>query len=71
MPSNDSFKRRTFSDPGPVNILRTPRAPGLPHLVELRVARISHGSLLHRDAMEQFDGLLRSIADEANVLEGK
>lgn len=51
--------------PAPVNILRTPRAPAFPELAELGVARISYGSLLHRETMEQFGGALRSIAAEA------
>jgi 2-methylisocitrate lyase-like PEP mutase family enzyme len=50
--------------PAPVNVLKTPRAPSLPELAKLGVARISYGSLLHRDAMEQFSGVLRSIAAE-------
>jgi 2-methylisocitrate lyase-like PEP mutase family enzyme len=46
---------------GPVNVLKTPRSPSLPELAELGVARISFGSLLHRDAMENFGGLLRTL----------
>jgi 2-methylisocitrate lyase-like PEP mutase family enzyme len=46
---------------GPVNALKIPPAPGLAELAALGVARVSWGSLLHRDAMEHFDGLLASI----------
>src|SRR5947207_8463413 len=63
----DALQAFMADAPGPVNILRTPRAPALPELAELGVARISYGSLLHRDAMEQFGGVLRSIAAEANA----
>ena len=51
--------------PAPVNVLKTPRAPELSELAELGVARISYGSLLHRDAMETFGGVLDAIAAEA------
>jgi 2-methylisocitrate lyase-like PEP mutase family enzyme len=40
--------------PGPVNVLAIPRAPSLPELAALGVARVSWGTLLHRDAMERF-----------------
>jgi 2-methylisocitrate lyase-like PEP mutase family enzyme len=46
---------------GPVNVLKIPRSPSLPELSDLGVARISFGSLLHRDAIEHFDGLLASL----------
>jgi 2-methylisocitrate lyase-like PEP mutase family enzyme len=62
---NDALREFVSGTPGPVNVLKTPRAPSLPELAELGVARISYGSLLHRDAMEQFGGVLRSIAAEA------
>jgi 2-methylisocitrate lyase-like PEP mutase family enzyme len=48
--------------PGPVNVLKIPRAPSLTELAALGVARVSYGSLLHRQAMEQFTGLLGSLA---------
>jgi 2-methylisocitrate lyase-like PEP mutase family enzyme len=47
---------------GPVNVLGLPRAPSLPELAQLGVARVSSGSLLHRDAMEHFKGVLESLA---------
>ena len=66
----DALRAFMADAPGPVNILRTPRAPALPDLAELGVARISYGSLLHHDAMDQFAGVLRSIAAEATGHEG-
>lgn len=48
--------------PGPVNILATPRAPSLAELTGLGVARVSYGTLLYRQAMEQFASSLGSIA---------
>ena len=47
--------------PSPVNVLRIPPAPSDAELAELGVARISYGSLLHHDAMEQFSRLLGSL----------
>ena len=52
---------------GPVNILATARAPSLAELAELGVARVSYGSLLHRQAMEQFKSSLTSLAAGAAV----
>ena len=49
---------------GPVNILKIPPAPALAELAELGAARISYGTLLHRDAIEHFDGLLASLATD-------
>jgi 2-methylisocitrate lyase-like PEP mutase family enzyme len=46
---------------GPVNILALPRAPSLSELTELGVARVSYGSLLHRQTMEHLDSLLASL----------
>ena len=43
---------------GPVNILASPQAPPLGELAELGVARVSYGSLLYRQTMEQFTNLL-------------
>src|SRR5439155_13200566 len=51
--------------PGPVNVVRIPRAPSLAELAELGVARVSYGSLLHREAMEQFSRLPGSIAADS------
>jgi 2-methylisocitrate lyase-like PEP mutase family enzyme len=61
----DALREFVSGAPGPVNILKTPRAPSLSELAELGVARISYGSLLHHGVMEQFGGVLRSIASEA------
>jgi 2-methylisocitrate lyase-like PEP mutase family enzyme len=47
--------------PGPVNVLRIPAAPSHAELAELGVARVSYGSLLHHDAIEQFSRLLASV----------
>jgi 2-methylisocitrate lyase-like PEP mutase family enzyme len=46
---------------GPVNVLALPRAPSLAELTELGVARVSYGSLLHRQTMEHLDSLLASL----------
>jgi 2-methylisocitrate lyase-like PEP mutase family enzyme len=62
----DTLRTFVAESPAPVNILKTPRTPSLPDLAEAGVARISYGSLLHRNAMEQFGGVLQSIAAEAN-----
>jgi 2-methylisocitrate lyase-like PEP mutase family enzyme len=49
--------------PGPVNVLKTPRAPSLAELADLGVARVSYGSLLHADAMQHVISLLASLAE--------
>jgi 2-methylisocitrate lyase-like PEP mutase family enzyme len=54
--------------PGPVNALKIPPAPSLAELADLGAARVSWGGLLHREAMEQFGGILASIAAEAGSL---
>jgi 2-methylisocitrate lyase-like PEP mutase family enzyme len=61
----DALREFIAGAPGPVNILKTPRAPSLEQLAELGVARVSYGSLLQHEAMEQFGEVLRSIAAEA------
>jgi 2-methylisocitrate lyase-like PEP mutase family enzyme len=48
--------------PGPVNVLATPRAPSLDELAQLGVARVSYGSLLHRQSLEQLASELARIA---------
>jgi 2-methylisocitrate lyase-like PEP mutase family enzyme len=55
---------RTFTSQalGPVNILAIPPAPSHAELAELGVARISYGSLLHRELMEHLSGLLEPLA---------
>jgi 2-methylisocitrate lyase-like PEP mutase family enzyme len=50
---------------GPVNILAIARTPSLAELAELGVARVSYGSLLHRQAMEQLASSLTSLARTA------
>jgi 2-methylisocitrate lyase-like PEP mutase family enzyme len=50
---------------GPVNVLSFPRAPSLDELARFGVARVSYGSLLHRDAMERFSALLGSLTADA------
>jgi 2-methylisocitrate lyase-like PEP mutase family enzyme len=44
-----------------VNVLAIPRAPAIPELAELGVSRVSYGSLLHRQAMEQFESALADL----------
>jgi 2-methylisocitrate lyase-like PEP mutase family enzyme len=61
----DAVREFVTASPGPVNILRTPRAPSISEMADLGVARISYGSLVHRGVMEQFTGVLASIASEA------
>jgi 2-methylisocitrate lyase-like PEP mutase family enzyme len=46
---------------GAVNILALPQAPSVAELADLGVARISYGSLLYRNTMEQFAGALAGI----------
>ena len=57
----DALESFMSEAPGPVNVLQSPPAPSHAELSELGVARISYGGLLHRDAMEQFGRLLRSL----------
>jgi 2-methylisocitrate lyase-like PEP mutase family enzyme len=47
---------------GPVNVLAIERAPSPAELAELGVARISYGSLLHRQTLEHFRSILASLA---------
>jgi 2-methylisocitrate lyase-like PEP mutase family enzyme len=51
--------------PGHVNVLKIPPAPSHSELAEVGVARVSYGGLLHRQAIEHFDGLLASLATDA------
>jgi 2-methylisocitrate lyase-like PEP mutase family enzyme len=60
----DTVRTFTSEAPGPVNVLAIPSAPSPAELAELGVARISYGSLLHRDLMEQFSGFLGSLATD-------
>jgi 2-methylisocitrate lyase-like PEP mutase family enzyme len=57
----DALATFTSQVPGPVNVLALPRAPSLTELGRLGVARVSYGTLLHRDAMEQFSRVLASL----------
>jgi 2-methylisocitrate lyase-like PEP mutase family enzyme len=57
----DALESFISEAPGPVNVLQIPPAPSQADLAELGVARISYGSLLHHDAMEQFSRLLGSL----------
>jgi 2-methylisocitrate lyase-like PEP mutase family enzyme len=61
----DALRAFVSDTPGPVNVLKTPRTPAFGQLAELGVARVSYGSLLHRDAMTQFGDVLGSIAAES------
>jgi 2-methylisocitrate lyase-like PEP mutase family enzyme len=61
----DALRAFISDTPGPVNVLKTPRAPAFGQLAELGAARVSYGSLLHRDAMTQFGAVLGSIAAES------
>ena len=54
----------TSDTPGPVNVLGIPTAPSPAELAGLGVARISYGTLLHRNQMEQLNGTLESLVEE-------
>ena len=58
----DALRAFTAEARGPVNILAIPPAPSFTELADVGVARVSYGSLLHRDLMEQFSGILASLA---------
>ena len=60
----DALREFVAGSPGPVNILETPRAPAIEALADLGVARVSYGSLVHRNVMDQFTRALGSIASE-------
>jgi 2-methylisocitrate lyase-like PEP mutase family enzyme len=47
--------------PGPVNILASERAPSLAELARVGVARVSYGTILHRQVMEQLESSLASL----------
>src|SRR5918994_2081394 len=64
----DALRAFVAEAPAPVNILRTPRAPSLRDLADAGVARISYGSLLHRDAMGTFGGVLEAITAEGEAV---
>jgi 2-methylisocitrate lyase-like PEP mutase family enzyme len=58
----DALAAFTAQAPGPVNALGLPRAPSLAELAALGVARVSYGSLLHRQSMDGFGAALASLA---------
>jgi len=58
----DPVRAFTADAPGPVNILAIPPAPSIAELAELGVARVSYGGRLHHQLMEQFGGVLGSLA---------
>jgi 2-methylisocitrate lyase-like PEP mutase family enzyme len=47
---------------GPVNVLAIPQAPPVAELADLGVARVSWGTLLHREAVERFAERLATLA---------
>ena len=57
----DAVAKFVSEAPGPVNILAVADAPSLRELVEMGVARVSYGSLLHSLTMEAFTQTLASI----------
>jgi 2-methylisocitrate lyase-like PEP mutase family enzyme len=58
---------RTFTAEArvPVNALAMTRGPSLAELAQLGLARVSYGSLLHRELMKRFGEILDSIAKQA------
>jgi len=60
----DALATFTRQSSGPVNVLKTPRTPSLAELAALGVARISYGSFLHHDTMQQFASVLTSLATD-------
>jgi 2-methylisocitrate lyase-like PEP mutase family enzyme len=58
----DALETFISEAPGHVNVLKIPPAPSHSELGDLGVARVSYGGLLHREAIEHFDGLLASLA---------
>ncbi len=57
----DAVRAFTAQASGPVNILGIPTAPSPTELAEAGVARISFGSLLHRQLMERFSESLEAL----------
>jgi 2-methylisocitrate lyase-like PEP mutase family enzyme len=60
----DALEQFVTGAQAPVNVLHTPRSPSIADLAAVGVARVSYGSFLQHDAMEQFGGVLRAIAAE-------
>ena len=58
----EAVRRFVSEAGGPVNILALPQAPPLDQLAALGVARISYGSLLHRESMDELERRLATIA---------
>jgi 2-methylisocitrate lyase-like PEP mutase family enzyme len=61
----DALAAFVSQTPGPVNVLALDGAPSLAELAELGVARVSYGTLLHREAMDRFGRTLASLAAAA------
>jgi 2-methylisocitrate lyase-like PEP mutase family enzyme len=57
----DALEAFLAEAPGPVNVLRIPPAPTVAELAELGVARVSWGTILHHEAMDEFGRKLRSL----------
>ena len=61
--SRSALRRFISEVHGPVNVIRLPQTPSLAELAALGVARVSWGTLLHRDAMARFEDQLASLQD--------
>jgi 2-methylisocitrate lyase-like PEP mutase family enzyme len=59
----DALRRFTSEVRGPVNVIPLPQAPSLAELAALGVARVSWGTLLHREAMGRFEDQLASFQE--------
>ena len=57
----DALAELIAGTPGPVNVLALARGPSLGELTELGAARVSYGTLLHRDAMARFEAVLLEL----------
>jgi 2-methylisocitrate lyase-like PEP mutase family enzyme len=57
----DALREFVRNAGGPVNVLAIPNAPTVPELAELGASRISYGTLLHRQAIEQFESTLADL----------
>jgi 2-methylisocitrate lyase-like PEP mutase family enzyme len=58
----DALRSFLADAPCHVNVLAIPRAPSPAELAELGVARISYGSLLHRDAIARFGEAIGALS---------
>lgn len=61
---SDALEKFVDGARAPVNVLHTPRSPSIAVLAGAGVARVSYGSSLQRDSIEQLGSALRSIAAE-------